>query len=321
MNVGHILLVYPIIYASDLLRESILVNISHLRTFITVVDAGSFSEAARLLGLSQPAVTMQIQNLEQRVGQALLDRRYRRIELTEAGQILIPYARKILGEADAALVAIEEQSGVVSGVLNVAVSTTPGDYIVPRLLGEYLLSYPHVAVNLSVSSSGEVANAVESGKADVGLMGAPVKGRRLHIDPIGHDELVLIAHPRHRLCQKVSALSEVTSEPWVMRSDDSGTQQVVNDFFETRGIQPETLPKIMELGTGEGVVSAVEGGLGLAIVSRLVAEKALALGTVHECSIEGLPIKRPFYIVKPHRMLSKAGDSFVRYLSEKLKLR
>lgn len=313
------MLVYPIIYASDLPRESILVNISHLRTFITVVDAGSFSEAARLLGLSQPAVTMQIQNLEQRVGQALLDRRYRRIELTEAGQILIPYARKILGEADAALVAIEEQSGVVSGVLNVAVSTTPGDYIVPRLLGEYLLTYPHVVVNLSVSSSGEVANSVESGKADIGLMGASVKGRRLHVEPIGHDELVLIAHPRHRLCQKVSTLNDVCSEPWIMRSDDSGTQQVVNEFFESRGIQPEMLPKVVELGTGEGIVSAVEGGLGLAIVSRLVAEKALALGTVHECNIDGLPIKRPFYIVTPHRMLSKASESFVRYLNEKLR--
>lgn len=294
-------------------------NIQQLKTFITVIDAGSFSQAARVLGVSQPAVTMQVQNLESDIGESLLDRRYRRVELTEAGKVLAPYAREMLKEADRARADIAGLAGEVAGKMHIALSTTPGDYIIPRMLGEFLSLYPKVSVSLTVASTDETLERVEQREADLGMVGALSKSTLVDFTKRGHDELIIIASPE--LAKKLEGrrkLKDFEDCTWVSRSEESGTQQVIRQLFTHHKVNFDDLDVAVHLGTGEAVVSAVEGGLGIAIVSRYVASKSIALKTLVEVPCEGFPHVRPFYVVTPKRTLTRAATAFVDFLEEKL---
>jgi DNA-binding transcriptional LysR family regulator len=293
------------------------VNIAQLRTLITVVERGSFSEAARELGISQPAVTMQIQALEADAGATLLDRRYRRIDLTEAGRTLMPYARRVLAEVESARDDIAALSGVVTGHLSIAASTTPGVYVIPRLLGGFLSEHPEVHVTITVHDTAEVAEAIQTGRADLGVTGAIVKGSRAVYAEVGCDELLVICAPDSPFAKlKGVSLTDLAEADWIMRERGSGTRQVAEQLISDRGVDPDELRVVVELGTGEAVVSAVEGGLGVAMLSRQVAEKALALGTVARVDLIGPSIQRPFYTVLPKGTPTRAADAFAAYLAQ-----
>lgn len=290
-------------------------NISQLRAFVTVVDKGSFSAAGRAMGVSQPAVTMQVQALEADVGATLLDRRYRRVDLTEAGQALLPHARKVLEQLDEARDDIAATSGTVSGRLRIAASTTPGVYVVPALLGSFVERFPEVGVSVAVADTAQVIEAVESGHADLGVGGSLVRGARVGFEEIGRDELVLIASPSHRLAgAKSIELSGLCDETWVFRESGSGTRQAAERLLADNGLDVSELRVAVELGTGEAILSAVEGRLGVAIISRYVAERALKLGTVVELDAVGMPSTRPFYAVLPKGTLSRAAQEFYEHL-------
>lgn len=294
-------------------------NIQQLKTLVAVVDAGSFSKAARALGVSQPAVTMQVQNLEIDLGHSLLDRRYRRIELTEPGQMFLPYARDIIQGAERARIEMNALSGEITGFLHLALSTIPGDYIIPRLLGGFLELYPRIHIQISVGSTSEAIVMVEERKADIGMVGAIQKNVAATYHECGHDELILIAPPAHPLSGKKNVkLADVLDEPWISRIEGSGTRKSVSEIFHSSATATTEPTPIVELGTGEAVVSAVEGGLGIAIVSRYVAKKPLALGTVSEIMIPELPYRRPFYLAVPKRTPTRAALAFYDYVIEQL---
>lgn len=294
-------------------------NISQLRTFVTVVDEGSFSAAARQMGISQPAVTMQVQSLEADAGATLLDRRYRRIDLTEAGRVLLPYARKVLAEVECAREQIAALSGAVTGRLVIAASTTPGVYVVPRLLGPFLAENPEVGVTITVHDTAEVIEAVESGHANFGVTGAIVKGAKVSFEPIGTDELVVICAPESPLAKrKAVPLADLTDADWIMRESGSGTRQVSEAFLAENGLDPAELRIAVELGTGEAIISAVEGGLGVAMLSSLVADKALELGTVARVDLASPPAVRTYFAVLPKGTPTHAAEAFSAFLRGKL---
>lgn len=294
-------------------------NVQQLRTFVTVVDHGSFSDAARVLGVSQPAVTMQMQSLESDVGATLLDRRYRRVDLTEAGRALLPHARRVLEQLDSARREIDALSGTVTGRLTIAASTTPGVYVIPRLLGAFLEANHEVGVTITVHDTAEVIEAVESGHADFGITGAVVRGARVTFEEVGRDELVLICPPKDHLASRVDVpLASLADRAWVLRESGSGTRQISERLIAEHGLDPEELRIAVELGTGEAIVSAVEGGLGIAILSRLVAAKAIELGTVKEVDALGLPAPRPFYAVLPKGTPTRAAAAFHEHLEAML---
>ena len=294
-------------------------NISQLRTFVTVTDAGSFSEAARQMGISQPAVTMQIQSLEADVGATLLDRRYRRIDLTEAGRVLLPYARRVLAEVEGAREQIAALSGTLTGRLVIAASTTPGVYVIPRLLGRFLRENPEVGVTITVRDTAGVVDEVESGRANFGVSGAMVKGAHVAFAPLGVDELVLICSAGSSLADRTSvATSELADVDWVMRESGSGTRQVTERFLAEQGIEATELRVIVELGTGEAMVSAVEGDLGVAMLSRHVAEKALTMGTVTRVDLDAPAVERTFFSVLPKTTPTRAAQAFAAFLEAEL---
>jgi DNA-binding transcriptional LysR family regulator len=294
-------------------------NFSQLRTFVTVVDKGSFSEAARTLGISQPAVTMQMQALEADIGVTLLDRRYRGVDLTEAGMALVSHARRLLDGVEEARHEIAALSGTVTGRLTIAASTTPGDYIVPRLLGGFLAKYPEVRASLAVNDSEQVIRCVEEGTADVGLSGIADDNARAVFQEVARDEIVAICPPEWPLARAEHVtFAQLADVSWVARELGSGTGRVAERALLANGIDPQELRMLARLGTGEAIVCAVEGGLGIAMVSRFVAEKALALGTVVELAVEGMPIRRPLFAVLPKGTPTSAASAFVDHVSQSM---
>ena len=294
-------------------------NISQLKAFLAVVEHGSFSEAARAMGVSQPAVTMQVQALESDIGAVLLDRRYRRVDLTEAGRALLPHARRVLDELDRARTEIENMSEQVTGRVTLAASTTPGQYVVPRMLGAFLRANPEVAASIVIADTTKVVELVDTGEAQLGMVGAKVRGTRATFEEAGTDELVLIADPASPLLAREDLLlRDLLEEPFIMREPGSGTRQVTESVLRAEGIDPGDLQVVTELGTSEAIVRAVEGGLGLGVVSRWVAEKALELKTVVEVPVGGFPVTRPFYLVLPRGPMTRAADAFAEHLRSEM---
>ena len=295
-------------------------KISQLQAFVAVAQRNSFSEAAKALGISQPSATVQVQSLEAELGVTLFDRRYRGVELTESGRALLPHASSVLAQLEQAAREVRGLSDVVSGRLTVAASTTPGAYIVPALLGTFVSRYPEVGVAVTVGDSVSVAHAVESGEAHIGITGAEVRGFRVRFEPVGQDSLVLIARTGSPILSREGVeLADLCDEPWVMREAGSGTRQVTETLLSEHGVDPSELRVLAEFGTGEAIVSAVEGGLGLAVVSQLVAAKAIALGTVGEVDARGFPATRPLYAVHSSATPTRAAAAFELHLREALR--
>ncbi|MDZ4177962.1 MAG: LysR family transcriptional regulator [Coriobacteriia bacterium] len=289
-------------------------NISQLRTLIAVVEHGSFSAAARAMGLSQPAVTMQVQALESDLGVTLLDRKYRRLELTEAGNALLPFARRVTVELDAARAEIEMLSGTVSGRLILSASTTPGQYILPRLLGAFLRQYPQVGISLQVADTARVVEAVESGEAHIGMTGAEIPDAKVIFERMGFDDLIMVCPTDSPLVRGPVTLGAVAETPFIMREQGSGTRLVTEEVLRGAGIDPGDLQVVTELGTSEAIVSAVEGGMGVAVVSRWVADKALELGSISAVEVDGFPAQRPLYAVFPRGTRTRAAEAFLDHL-------
>ncbi len=291
-------------------------NLAQLKAFVMVIDRGSFSAAAREMGISQPAVTMQVQALESDLGVTLLDRGYRKIEPTEAGAALLPRARAVLAQIDGVRSDLALMADHVTGRLALAASTTPGQYVLPRLLGGFLRENPEVGVSVAVADTSQVVDAVAAGEADLGVTGAIVKGAKADFEPLGTDDIVMICPPDHRFARRKSPLpiADIVVEPFILREEGSGTRQVSEEALREAGADPAELHVITELGTGEAIVSAIEGGLGLGMVSRYVAEKALELGTVALVPAEGFPVSRPLYVVLPRTTLTRAAEAFLGHL-------
>jgi len=293
------------------------INLNQLRAFVSVIEKKSFSSSARALGLSQPAITLQIQSLEAQFGTALIERRYKNVGLTEAGKLLYPRAVQILSTLDQTASEIERLAETVSGSLVVGGSTTPGQYLLPKLVGGFKRHYPEVRVRLEISDTDAMLEKLESGMVNVAIIGAPAKGRKIDTTECASDELILIAAPGHRLEGRRGDLSELTGEELIFRERGSGTRRIVEESLSAAGLAVEDLHVNMELGTSEAVVNAVEQDLGVSIVSRWAAEKGLRLGTIKEIELKGLPIRRTFYLATTRRPKTRATEAFLEYMKSK----
>jgi DNA-binding transcriptional LysR family regulator len=295
------------------------VNVTQLRTFTMVVEYGSFSSAARQMHLSQPAVTMQVQALEAELGVTLLDRQYRRVELTEAGSALLPYAMRVLSDLEEAREVVAGLSGRVTGHLLLSASTTPGQYVLPNLLGAFLKEYAGVGVSLAVADTVQVIEAVAAGDVHLGMTGAQIRGAKVVFEQLGTDDLVMICPPDHPFATASSlTISEVVEAPFIMREEGSGTRLITEEVLLNAGVDPGDLHVVTELGTGEAILSAVEGGLGIAVLSHWVASKAIELGTVGVVPVAEFPVSRPLYLVLPRASMTRAASAFVDHLRERL---
>ncbi|MBN2077018.1 MAG: LysR family transcriptional regulator [Dehalococcoidales bacterium] len=291
-------------------------NLDHLKTYIEVVKTGSFSEVAKKLGISQPAVSFQIQKLEQDLGVRLIDRKQKKLTLTEPGKRLLSFAQKVQDEYSGMLEDMNQLREDVTGNLFISASTIPGDFILPPLLSEFKTLHPSVQIRVAVSDSGQVIEDIENGTYDVGFCGIMPENKEMEAAKIAEDEIVLIVASGHPFTNRESvSFMEIAEEPFIAREETSGTQKNVSSLLKKAGCDFNLLKPSLILGTTEAVVSAVESRSGIAFVSNYAIKKSLSLGMVEVINVEGLTLKRDFYcIYHKERIVSRLLDEFISFI-------
>ena len=183
------------------------------------------------------------------------------------------------------------------------------------MLGEFISHYPEVTVSVSVHDSAHVVEVVSSGQADVGVTGASEVSTRVSFSECGSDEIIVICPPDHVLASRSDVpYAELAECDWIVREAGSGTRAVTRRTLEERGVDPDELRVVVELGTGEAVLNAVRGGLGIAMLSSRVAADALELGSVRRVRMAGTPVKRPFFVVLPKGTPTRAASALAAQL-------
>ena len=291
-------------------------NLDYLSTFLELIRLGSFSEVAKKLSLSQPAVSFQIQKLERDLGVRLIDRGRRGIAMTEAGKRLLRFAALVAAERADLTRDLDQLREEVTGNIVIAASTIPGEVLLLPILGDFKAVHPATRAELEISDSLTVVSRVREGAFDIGFCGITPEDKELEHFKIAEDRIVLIVFPEHPFAhrEEISAL-ELEGEPLISREETSGTQRTIDSALAKAGFEVDKWPPHLVLGTHQAVVSAVEAKLGIAFVSNLSIKKSLALGLVKEIAVEGITLNRDFYcIYRKERLVSRLLQEFISFV-------
>jgi DNA-binding transcriptional LysR family regulator len=292
-----------------------------LAAFVAVVERKSFSRAAEQLGLTQPAVSLQIRSLEKRFGRQLLDRSGRSVEPTEAGRRLYRRAQRLLAlEEQLVEELVAETDGELRGTVEIGASTGPGGGVVPLLLCEFQLRNPEVEISLSVFDTQRVVELVADRELELGVVGAARRHRSVVFDPLFRDEVVLVCAPGHRFAGKKLSLEQLRDEPLIVMQEGAGVRQVIEDELRQAGVRLRDFDVRLELGLQESVKSAVAAGYGVSFISRSAVEAELAAGTLAAAQVEGVEPSREISLVRSSgRPLTHAAEAFVAFARERLR--
>ncbi|MBD1939029.1 LysR family transcriptional regulator [Microcoleus sp. FACHB-68] len=292
-------------------------TLDQLRILKAIAAEGSFKRAADSLYVSQPAVSLQVQNLERQLDVPLFDRGGRRAQLTEAGHLLLSYGEKILTLCQETCRAIEDLQNLQGGTLIVGASQTTGTYLLPRMIGMFRQRYPDVAVQLHVHSTRRTAWSVANGQIDLAIVGGeipPELQESLEVVPYADDELALILPVFHPLT-KIDPIQkeDLYKLQFITLDSQSTIRKVIDQVLSRCGIDTRRLKIEMELNSIEAIKNAVQAGLGAAFVSISAIEKELQMGVIHRAPIEEVVVKRMLSVIyNPNRYRSKAAEAFSR---------
>jgi DNA-binding transcriptional LysR family regulator len=291
-----------------------------LAAFCAVVERQSFSQAAERLGVTQPAVSLQVRALEKRLGKRLLDRSGRRVEPTEAGLALYRGAQRMLSLEGQLLDELDAAGGgELGGTLQLGSSTGPGSTIVPVLLCEFQRQNPGVAVSLSISDTQSVVERVAERELELGIVGAARRHRGVIFEPFFRDDVVLACPPGHRFAGKSVTLDDLKDEQLIVMQEGAGVRQVIEDELRQAGTRLRDLQPKLELGLQESARSAVAAGYGVTFISRAAIEADLAAGTLATARVKGLDPAREVSLVRAAgRSPTRAADAFVEFAKGRL---
>jgi len=292
------------------------VDIRRLEVFCKVVELKSFTRAAEAVLLSQPSVSEHVRALEETLGEKLLDRLGREVLPTGAGQILYQYGRRIIQLRDEALQAVDQFRGNLSGSLVLGASTIPGAFILPALIESFKWTHPSIRTTLKIAGTSRIVEELLRGNLEMGIVGAQPKDQRLEAEAVFSDELVLTVFPGHPWAGRESvSLEELPGEPFILREAGSGTRSVMNQALQGQGFDPARLSMVAEMGSSEAVRQSIKARLGISILSSLAVAEDLQLGSLVMVPIEGLHIRRPFYLARrKNRQPSPLALAFFTHL-------
>jgi len=269
-----------------------------LQVFHTVAGVLSFTKAAEILNMTQPAVTFQVRQLEEDFNTRLFDRAHNRISLTKAGELVLGYADKIIEHYNEMHESVKEMTGDNTGLITIGASTTIAEYMLPGLLGDFQTRFPEVLIRLKVANTDVIVTMVEDNTIDLGVVEGAVNNQLLLVEGCQFDHMVAIVAPGHKLAsqQRVTA-AELTAYPFILREDGSGTRSVIENYLRDQGLDQNELNCPFELGSTEAIKGAVEAGMGVSIVSAATVAKEIKLDTL--CALElDPPLVRPFSFVR-----------------------
>jgi DNA-binding transcriptional LysR family regulator len=270
-----------------------------LKVFRTVAHHLNFRRASEDLFISQPAVTQQIKALEDEVGLPLFDRAGGRVLLTPVGEILFTYAKKLKRIADEASQAIAEESGAHIGRLSLGASQTIGQYLLPNLMAGFLRENPRIELDAMSGNTDAVLEALTARTIDLALIEGPALRRDIAVEPFMEDHMVLVAPTGHEWTEHEITIATLATGPLLMREQGSGSRRVIEQALAKAGIRIKGLRIPMMLDSTEGLLSAVEAGLGTTFVSRWAVRNQLTLGTLKIVRVQNLQIPRMFSIAYP----------------------
>jgi DNA-binding transcriptional LysR family regulator len=284
-------------------------NFSQLKAFLAVAQDGSFSRAAEKLYLTQPAVSKQIQALEEALGMRLFDRVGRSILLTEAGNILRDHAHIVFQTLEEARETITQLRGLQRGHLRISAASTIGTYMLPQPLGELKAQFPGIEISLAITNKARVVQQVLNHEVELGFVGPPVEPAELEREEYLLDELVLILAPTHRLAREESVgVAELAEEVFILREQGSGTREIME---EELGRVHVSLKKAMELGSTEAIKQAVAANLGVSIVSKFAISLEILQGRLAVVRLPDLNLSRQLFVIHHGgRTLSPAAQEF-----------
>jgi len=294
-------------------------TLKQLRIFEAVAEQQSHTQAAKLLFLTQPAVSMQIRQLEEEVGMALFERTGRQMHMTEAGRELLRYSHGIHQQLDEAARVLDELKGLKRGKLHLTMAST-ANYFAPQLLAAFCERHPGVQVSLNVANRDGLLQALDDNVTDIVIMGKPPAGMAVDYEVFMENPLVVIAPPRHPLCsRKHIPLAELSEHPFIVRERGSGTRAAVERFLARHEIEQ---PGGMEMNSSEAIKQAVQAGLGLGVVSIHTLEMELTLKRLCILDVEDFPIMRHWRIVyrkdKRFSAVARAFHDFIVHQAKEI---
>src|SRR5437763_8761986 len=297
-----------------------LMDTRQLAAFCAVVERASFSQAAEQLGVTQPAVSLQIRSLEKRLGLQLLDRSGRRVEPTDAGRRLYRSALRLLAQEEQLLAELgEEVEGELTGRLELGASTGPGGTVIPVVLCEFQERHPQVHVALTVSDTQRIVDQVAHRELELGVVGAVRRQRGVVFEAFFRDQVVLAVPRGHPFAERTITVDELRGEPIVLMQEGAGVRQVIEDELRAAGVRLRDLDVRLELGLQESARSAVLAGYGVTFVSRSAMEADVAAGTLAIADVEGLEPSREIALVRSAgRAESRAAHAFIDFARERL---
>jgi DNA-binding transcriptional LysR family regulator len=291
-----------------------------LAAFCAVVERRSFSQAAERLGVTQPAVSLQVRSLERRLGRQLLDRSGRRVEPTEAGLRLYRSAQRLLALEEQIVTELaEDDGGLLRGTLQIGASTGPGGTVLALLLCEFQQRNPEIHVELSVFDTQRVVELVAGRELELGVVGAARRHRGVVFERFFEDEVILICPPGHAFAGTSVTLDELAAERMIVMQEGAGVRQVIEDELRRVGRRLRDLDIKLELGLQESAKTAVQAGFGVTFISRSSVESELAAGVLAAARVEGLDPRREISLVRASgRSDSRPAAAFLEFARERL---
>lgn len=298
-------------------------DLKRMEVFCKIVELKSFTRAGEALSLAQPTVSEHIRTLETTLGQKLLDRFKGDVLPTPVGRVFYQYAKSIIQTRDEAFRAVDQFRNKLAGQLNLAASSIPGTYVLPKMIGSFKMAHPESQIVLQISDTTGAAEAVTDGRAEAAIIGARWRHPKLDFQEIITDELLLITSPEHHWAKQHSAIKpdELLEEPFVLREAGSGTRMLIKQVMEEHALNIGRLNVVAELGSTEAVKQSVKDGMGVSVLSVLAVGEELRQGSLVAIEIHGIKFDRSLYLIqRKNRQPSPLCSAFISHLEAECKI-
>ena len=287
-----------------------MLNLSEIQVFAVAAETENFSEAARRLRLSQPAVSQQIRSLESYLDVELFLRSGRSVALTDAGEVLLPLARELLDLSGSIEETMRSLEGQVVGHLVIGCTTTAGKYMLPLVAAAFIQHHPNVQVTIEMCSCASIVNPLLAREVHLGISSTKVVHRDMECQPFFTDHVVLVVPADHPFASRSSVSAvELLDQPFILREEGSSTCRMVQEGLAGQRLSLDQLRVVMVVGNAEAIEMAVEHKLGIAFISRLAARHGLELGRLVEVPVKGLRLERPLYVVRNSRRAKMLAEA------------
>ena len=288
-------------------------NLGNLATFRLVIQRGSFSAAADALGLSQPAVSLQIRQLEQFLQTRLVERTGRGVKATAAGLALLNHSDRIEHVVDEAICSVRALSDEIGGTVTIGTGATACIHLLPRLLQQLRQDHPLLGVGVTTGNTLDIVRAVEENRLDIGLVTLPASGRSLDVMPILDEEFVFIIAREQgdRMSQLTPAILHTL--PLIAFESGSGTRALIDGWFQASAF---SVTPVMQLGSIEAIKRMVRAGLGFSIVPRMAVQHAADREGLTVGSLDPILHRQLGIVMRQDKILSKGMAEVIRLLRQ-----